>query len=288
MMNTVKKISEGKQDTRMNYVLNDKVTATKLKKAAKNKDIVVEDNDGSKNVLLSTGSYIATVLPLVSAWKDMEGGFIPKELVDEMVIFVEKVKQKQEKAAKIVSYLVRLKVQGQVVNIHLYDTKLSMLGQAANPILDIYCTRVLIPYLQEQCKQEAKYIKDLNSKALSVEKPNTASKIKHRDPLEGPPTRRAPRTASSEGPPVLQDGLSAAPEGPPAALEGPQGALALPAPADLAPTLKTGRVAPQPPGEALLAEAAATLTPFEAPRTPSRSHEKLKNLPPLSPLAWLR
>ena len=63
-------------DGRKTYFLNDKATANKLKMAANNVNIKIEQNSQSSNILFSTGSYMATVVPLINDWKEIEGGLL--------------------------------------------------------------------------------------------------------------------------------------------------------------------------------------------------------------------
>ena len=137
IMETIVDIKEGNIEGRTtNYFLNDKATIDKLIAAARNDDIEVEHNDGSKNIFFSTGSYVTTVVPLVKAWIDLEGDTINEDHVDGLRIKVVKVETVKEKGTKIVGYLVKLNVEGKSVTIHLYDTTLSMLIQAGPTILD--------------------------------------------------------------------------------------------------------------------------------------------------------
>ena len=166
-------------DGRKTYFLNDKATANKLKKAANNVDLKVVRNSQSSNILFSTGSYLATVAPLINDWKEIEGEFIEDDQVDGMNILVKNVETRQENSSKIVEHFVQLLVDGQPMTIHSYDTKLSMLIQGG-PILEPYCSRVLLPYLQEQCKLRAKRIKEINKKVLTFDKPNTTTRHQYK------------------------------------------------------------------------------------------------------------
>ena len=159
---------------RKTFFLNDKATANKLKKAANDVDLKVVRNSQSSKILFSKGSYLATVAPLLNDWKEIEGEFFQEDQVDGMKILVKNVETRQENTSKIVEHFVQLLVDGQLVTIHSYDTKLSML------ILEPYCSRVLLPYLQEQCKLRSKRIKEINKKVLTFDKPNATTRHQHK------------------------------------------------------------------------------------------------------------
>ena len=212
-------------DGRKTYFLNDKATANKLKKAANNVNIKIERNSQSSNIFFSTGFYMATVVPLINDWKEMEGEFIDQHEVDGMKILVKNVETRQENGSKIVEHFVQLLVDGQPVTIHSYDTRLKMLVQGG-PILEPYCSRVLLPYLQDQCKIKAKRIKDINKKVLTFDKPNATTRQQYKQffvaapsslpPSPAPAALPSPRLPSPlASPPVL----TLAPPSPPASLE---------------------------------------------------------------------
>ena len=66
------------------YILNEKATLDKLQAAAIKPAIEVTRNIGSTTIHLSTGAYVSVVVPLVLAWKDIEGDHIDDMLVDGM------------------------------------------------------------------------------------------------------------------------------------------------------------------------------------------------------------
>ena len=214
-MENVVSIKGGKADSRVfNYYLNSKATAVKLKQAAKNPDIVVVDNHESKNVQFSTGSYLATVVPLVRAWKRLEGDYIDEDEVDGMKIKVIGVENTLDQAGKIAAYLIRLMVEDHPVTIHCYDTKLSMLIQA-RVVLEDYCSRALVPYVEEQCREYTTQIKDINNRALTVGVENTTTRNQYRKFLhDGPANPKTPRlrTLSAPSTPVsVPEGVLALP-----------------------------------------------------------------------------
>ena len=123
---------------------------------------------------------MATAVYLINDWKEIEGDFIEEDEVDGMKIFVKNVETRQENASKIVEHLIQLLVDDKPVTIHSYDTRLSMLVQGGPTILEPYCSRVLLPYLQEQCKLNAKRIKDINNKVLTFNKPNATTRQQYK------------------------------------------------------------------------------------------------------------
>ena len=169
-------INGGNNDGRVsNYYLNSKATADKLKQAAKNPDITVVNNKESKNIQFSTGSYVASVVPLIRAWRTLVGDFIDEDKVDGLRINVIEVKTTCDQAGKIAAYLVRLAVEDNPVTIRCYDTKLPMLIQA-KVMLEDYCVRALIPYLEERCLENSSKIKEVNDKALTIGAANTTTR----------------------------------------------------------------------------------------------------------------
>ena len=167
----------------------------KLKQAASNPDIEVVPKSRSISVNFSTGSYVATVLPLVKAWQDIEGEMIDEDQVDGMMIKVIKVEMKQDLGARIVGYLVKMDVEGHEATIHLYDTTLSILVQASLSILEPYCSRALVPYLEKQIILCRRNIMEINEKAKHMtvpRRPSTSTKSKKCELLRGPPILELP------------------------------------------------------------------------------------------------
>ena len=153
----------------------------------------VEHNSGSKNLLFSTGSYVSTAVPLIKVWKEVEGDFIDEEAVDGMKIKVEKIETTRDQSGqKIVGYLVKLTVEGHSVRIHFYDTKVSMLVQAAAPVLESYCTRALLPYLEDQIRSNARASRDFNAKARAFNETKATTRNQHKQLLSKPPALVTP------------------------------------------------------------------------------------------------
>ena len=152
-MDTIKNIKETNPKGRMNYILNSKRTAAKIKQGAGKPAIHVQSNGGSKTITFSTGAYISIVLPLVKDWLELEGNPILADQVDGMDITVSKFDIKTDKKNTKVHYAVKLLVDGLWVTVTCYDTTLTMLVQAG-PMLEPYCSRVLIPYLTPCCRLE--------------------------------------------------------------------------------------------------------------------------------------
>ena len=108
------------------YILNDKKTMTKLKTAAKKNDLEIINNpNGSKTILCSTGAYINVVWPLVKVWRGLEGDYIAKGEVDNMDIKVVNVEHSTDGKGTIVHYIVKLCVDGHDVTVTCFDTKLN-------------------------------------------------------------------------------------------------------------------------------------------------------------------
>ena len=127
-----------------NYILNVKATLDKLQAAANKQAIEVTRNIGSTTVHLSTGAYVSVVVPLVLAWKDIEGHHIDDKLVDGMDIIVDTFTTKKDKAGTIEHYRIKLAVDGQKVTVTCFDTTLTVMVQAAS-MLEPYCSRVPSP-----------------------------------------------------------------------------------------------------------------------------------------------
>ena len=207
---------------RSSYFLNDEATADKLKKAATNFDLEVTHNSGSKTLNFSTGSYISTVLPLVKAWQDIEGGDIDLDQVDGMEVTVVKVKTVVDLGDTIEKYLVKLRVEGKLVTITMFDTTLSVLVQAGT-MLEPYCARVLIPYLEKEVKRNVEMIQEINEKVLAIVVPKGTTRKQHREfmkeasMLELPPTPSPPwmRTPVTQGLAPAQPSPTQQPRPPP-------------------------------------------------------------------------
>ena len=194
-MDTLVQIPGGNPNGRRKYFLNNETTAMKLKQAASNLNIEVVTKSKSISVNFSTGSYVATVLPLVKAWQEMEGDWIDVDQVDGMKIKVTNVEMKQDMGSRIVGYLVRMDVEGHEVTIHLYDTTLSILVQASLSVLQPYCSRALVPYLEKQillCKENIKKINE-EAKTMTVpRRPTKSTKSKKCVIRRGPPILELP------------------------------------------------------------------------------------------------
>ena len=207
MIDTLVSLDGGNPGQRSKYCLNDFNTAKKLKKAAKKKDRVVEFKSGTITMELSTGAYIATVLPLLKIWERIVGCFIEEEYVDNMVIKVDKIEPKIDQGGTIEGYIVKLVVEGQTVTVTLFDTKLSLMVQAGS-ILEPYCRRVLIPYLEEMIRRCTFKIKEINTKVLSHGSRQATPRLRQQQEvltqaqsiLELPSTPRAPRLRTFSAP----------------------------------------------------------------------------------------
>ena len=90
---------------------------------------IINNPNGSKTILFSTGAYIKVVSPLVKEWKQVEGDFITKEMVDNMEIKVVNVEHSTDSNGTIVHYIVKLCVDGIDVTVTCFDTKLTMTVQ---------------------------------------------------------------------------------------------------------------------------------------------------------------
>ena len=178
-MDTIVKTTGRYLGGRSTYFLNDEATAEKLKQAASNLNLEVTNNSGSKTINCSTGSYITTVLPLVKAWQDIEGGDIDRDLVDGMVINVIKVKTFVDLGDTIEKYLVKLRVEGKLVTVTMFDTTLSILVQAGT-MLEPYCERVLIPYLEKEVRRNLKSIQELNEQFAAIVVPKGTTRKQQR------------------------------------------------------------------------------------------------------------
>ena len=190
-----------------NYILNVKATLDKLQAAANKPAIEVTRNIGSTTIHFSTGAYVSVVVPLVLAWKDIEGHHIDDMLVDGMDIVVDKIATKKDDAGTIEHYKIKLLVEGQKVMVTCYDTTLTVLVQAAASILEPYCSRVLFPYLNKEIRMNRMRIKEYNHLVMSYDstKPNT--RRQHQKHLRGASALASSprvRTLSSPGTPLEQ------------------------------------------------------------------------------------
>ena len=156
------------------YILSEKATLDKLQAAAIKPAIEVTRNRGSTTIHFSTGAYVSVVVPLVLAWKDIEGHHIDDKLVDGMDIIVDKITIKRDDAGTIEHYRVTLLVEGQKVTVTCFDTTLTVLVQAAS-MLEPYCSRVLFPHLNHEIRKNRMRIKEYNHLVMSYDsvKPNT-------------------------------------------------------------------------------------------------------------------
>ena len=197
---------------RAKYFLNDVTTIQKLKAAADKANIKVIDNNGSKTIEFSTGAYVSVVLPLVKLWQEMKGHPIDPEEVDGLDIFVVKIEIERDLAGTILQYIIEMKVQGIKVKVTCYDTTLTMLVQSGK-MLEQYCSRVLLPYLNSEIRVLGKVIveknaqvreygeprktrnqqKDIRKGVAPLEPPSTPSFMKAASVLELPYTSRTPR-----------------------------------------------------------------------------------------------
>ena len=116
-MDTMENIKETNPKGRMNYILNSKRTAAKIKQGAGKPAIHVQSNGGSKTITFSTGAYINIVLPLVKDWLELEGNPILADQVDGMDITVSKFYIKTDKKNPKVHYAVKLHVDGLWVTV---------------------------------------------------------------------------------------------------------------------------------------------------------------------------
>ena len=198
MLDTLVNIKGGNPGGRRKYFLNDETTAKKLKRAAAadNPNIVIIPRSGSTTIRLSTGSYILTALPLLKAWLDIEGAYINQEQVDGMIIGVDKVKTIIDLGGTIERYEVKLIVEGQEVTVTLYDTTLSIFVQAGS-MLNPYCNRVLIPYLNDEIQKASKMIEEMNIKIRAVIIPKGTTRWQKKESMKKASILELPSTLSS-------------------------------------------------------------------------------------------
>ena len=121
-----------------NYLLNEKETLKKLQGAAVKPAIEMTRNGGSTTIHFSTGAYVTVMVPLVNAWRNIEGDRINNNLVDLMNITMDSVKIKRDNAGTVEHYLVKLTVDGKKVTVTCFDTTLTVLVQAGASILEPY------------------------------------------------------------------------------------------------------------------------------------------------------
>ena len=165
------------------------------------------DNSGSKTIEFSTGSYVCAVLPLVRMWQEMKGHSIRPEDVDGMDISVVQIDIDKDLAGTILHYMVELKVQGRKVKVTCYDTTLSMFVQSGK-MLDEYCSRVLLPYLNSEIKALGRVIEEKNSQVRDYGEPRKTRQthkeiLKGAASLEPPSTPRVRETPSTSRAPRL-------------------------------------------------------------------------------------
>ena len=77
------------------YTLNDDSTLEKLKKNATINDMCVDrtKNDNSVSIQMSTGAYLATVVPLVHFYMKNKGLMIDSKLTSGTNVFIKEVAQ---------------------------------------------------------------------------------------------------------------------------------------------------------------------------------------------------
>ena len=155
-------------------------TIKKIKKAAEApKDIEVTEKSQCTTMKFSAGAYMTVVTDLVKDWKNILGGSINKDLVDDMEVSVIKVHTERDAKNKITQHLVKLLVEGQEVTVTCFDTRMSLMVQAST-MLEPYCSRALIPYLRDQIKVNNRNIKEMNAmvQAYDSKKPTTRRQAK--------------------------------------------------------------------------------------------------------------
>ena len=195
-MDTIENIKDTNPKGKMNYILNSKKTAAKIKQGVGKPTMHVEHNNGSKTINFSTGAYINIVLPLVKAWLELEGNPILADQVDGMDITVSKFEIKTDQKNTKVHYAVKLLVDGLWVTVTCYDTTLTMLVQAG-PVLEPYCSRVLIPYLEREVKSKERQIKETNAQAAAQDEPKATTRNQHKLILQGASILEPPSTPRS-------------------------------------------------------------------------------------------
>ena len=144
------------------YHLNDEETLKKLKGHAERAPMtIVKKKDNSLSLQFSTGAYMEAVGPLVKFWRGAEGkGKINADDTDGLEVKVTNVKTKTEHGEKTVWTIVKLDVDDVEVTITCFDTQVSMRVQGGHKQ---FSERALIPYLEEEIKDHAKKIKDINT-----------------------------------------------------------------------------------------------------------------------------
>ena len=84
------------------------------------------------------------------------------------------------------------------MTVTCYDTTLTMLVQAG-PMLEPYCSRVLIPYLEREVKSKERHIMETNAQAAAQDEPKATTRNQHKlilqeaSILEPPSTPRSVR-----------------------------------------------------------------------------------------------
>ena len=193
-------VAGGNPGGKARYFLNNAITIQKLKAGADRVNMKVTDNSQSKSIAFSTGAYTSVVLPLVKMWRELQGHPIDLEDVDGMDISVVQVEIARDLAGIILHYLIELRVQGFKVKVTCYDTTLSMLIQSGK-MLEDYCARVLLPYLQAEIVALGRLIVERNAQVRAFGVPRETRQQKKESkkgaaPLEPPSTPRGPRAAS--------------------------------------------------------------------------------------------
>ena len=206
-MDTIVNVPGGNSGGKANYFLNNETTVKKLKAAADKDNLKVTDNNGSKTIEFSTGSYFSVILPLIQMWQEMKGHSIRPEDVDGMAISVMQMEIERDLAGTILHYLVELKVQGRKVKVTCYDTTLSMLVQSGK-MLDEYFTRVLFPYLNAEIIALGRIIDEKNCQVRDYGEPRKTRQthkeiLKGAASLEPPSTPRVLKTPSTSRKPRL-------------------------------------------------------------------------------------
>ena len=165
----VRKYDDGKKKGKKNYTLNDASTEKKLKEAAVLKDLEVKPmkDDSSFTMQFSTGNYMTTMVPLLRLWQSLVGQEIDPNDVEEMEVMVESVKVGTDKKGTTTDTIVKLVVDGETITITLYDTTLKVRVQGKEKHIE-YTNKVLIPFLEEKTKMNAKKSRELNEMILAL------------------------------------------------------------------------------------------------------------------------
>ena len=169
------------------YVLNDMATIQKLKKAAAApKDMEVTDHGRhGRTIRFSTGAYMTVVSPMVKDWKDIlaTGDFINEDLVDNLKIYVVQVHTERDTKNHNTQVIIKLNVEGHEVTVTCYDTRLSMQVQGSAAMLGPYCSRALLPYLEQQIKENRRRIKETNAMVRNYDSGQTTTRRQAQEQL---------------------------------------------------------------------------------------------------------